>query len=170
MRLIVEVHLSMCLIKHHVMKMYGGVEVYLHAFLNSALDRSEAVNCTSALSRRRISRYLLYRRLGGPQRRFLRCREESYPLPRRKSKPNYSNPFYTICYTDWGAPDFGASLKLATLCLGASSGFLPRWREGCNPEKLPTKLRVLRLRLSLLMLEYSGSKNPFLEIIFNFWC
>jgi hypothetical protein len=36
-----KVKLSLCLIKHHVMKTYWGVEVYLHAFLNSALHGGE---------------------------------------------------------------------------------------------------------------------------------
>jgi hypothetical protein len=67
--------------------MHGGVEIYLHAFLNSTIDRNVAVNCTFALSRRRISRYSLYRRLGGPQRRFLRCTEERYPLPPPEIEP-----------------------------------------------------------------------------------
>jgi len=30
-----------CLIKHHAMNKCGGLEVYLHAFLSSALDGSE---------------------------------------------------------------------------------------------------------------------------------
>jgi hypothetical protein len=33
----VKVKLSLCLIKLHAMKMYGGVEVYLHEFLTLAL-------------------------------------------------------------------------------------------------------------------------------------
>jgi hypothetical protein len=37
----VKVKLSLCLTKHHAMKTYWGVEVKLHAFLNSALDGGE---------------------------------------------------------------------------------------------------------------------------------
>jgi hypothetical protein len=37
----VKVKLSLCLIKHHAMKTYWGVEVMLHAFLISALDAGE---------------------------------------------------------------------------------------------------------------------------------
>jgi hypothetical protein len=33
--------LSLCLIKHHAMKKYWGVEVQLHVFLISALDGGE---------------------------------------------------------------------------------------------------------------------------------
>jgi hypothetical protein len=35
-----KVHFSLCLIKHYIrtMKTYGGVEVSLHAFLNSSLN------------------------------------------------------------------------------------------------------------------------------------
>jgi hypothetical protein len=37
----VKVELSLCLIKHHAVKTYWGVEVYLQAFLTSALDGGE---------------------------------------------------------------------------------------------------------------------------------
>jgi hypothetical protein len=37
----VRVNLSLCLIKHHAMKTYGGVEVHFHAFLNSVLEGDE---------------------------------------------------------------------------------------------------------------------------------
>jgi hypothetical protein len=37
----VKLPLSLCLIKHHDMTTYGGVEVYLHAFLTSALYEGE---------------------------------------------------------------------------------------------------------------------------------
>jgi hypothetical protein len=37
----VKVKLSLCLTKHHDMQVYWGAEVYLHAFLTSALDGGE---------------------------------------------------------------------------------------------------------------------------------
>jgi hypothetical protein len=36
----VKVKLSLSLTKHHAIKTYWGVEVYLHAFLTSALDEA----------------------------------------------------------------------------------------------------------------------------------
>jgi len=36
-----RVKLSLCLIKYHAMKTFGGMEVYLHTFLTSALDGDE---------------------------------------------------------------------------------------------------------------------------------
>jgi hypothetical protein len=33
--------MSLCLIKHHAMKTYGGAEVYLHVFLTLVMDRDD---------------------------------------------------------------------------------------------------------------------------------
>jgi len=38
---LLKVELSLCLIKHHVIRTYAGLEVRLHAFLTSGLDTSE---------------------------------------------------------------------------------------------------------------------------------
>jgi hypothetical protein len=54
----VEVKLSLCLTKHHNMKMHGGMEV----FFTSALDRGEW-----PASRPGHPRYPFYSRPGGPQ-------------------------------------------------------------------------------------------------------
>jgi len=48
------------------MKSYGGVEVYLYAFLTSALDGDE---WSASRPSRFNPRYLFDRRLGGPQSR-----------------------------------------------------------------------------------------------------
>jgi hypothetical protein len=37
----VKTNLSLCLIKHHAMKTYWGVEVYIQEFLTSVLDGDE---------------------------------------------------------------------------------------------------------------------------------
>jgi len=48
----------MWFIKHHVIKAYRGVEIYLHAILTSALDETErSVSCSIALS---VVKNLLY--------------------------------------------------------------------------------------------------------------
>jgi hypothetical protein len=37
----VKVKILVCLIKHHAMKTYEGVEIWIHEFLSSALDGRE---------------------------------------------------------------------------------------------------------------------------------
>jgi hypothetical protein len=54
--------LSLVLIKHHAMKTYGSVEVQLHSFFSSALDRGEWL---ASLPGRLYPRYPL----GGSQSR-----------------------------------------------------------------------------------------------------
>jgi hypothetical protein len=54
----------MCLIKHHAMKAYGGVDVEIH-ILTSALVGGE----WSASPQGKNPRYPLDRKLGGPQSR-----------------------------------------------------------------------------------------------------
>jgi hypothetical protein len=65
------------------MKMYGGVEVWLLAFLMSALDRAQIVSfMPSPLQPQGVSsQYPLDRRLGGPQSQSGHSGEEKMPLP-----------------------------------------------------------------------------------------
>jgi hypothetical protein len=60
------------------MKIYGRVEVYLHAFLNLALDEGEwsASRPFRFTPGERAQRYPLDRRLGGLQSRSGRCGED----------------------------------------------------------------------------------------------
>jgi hypothetical protein len=69
------------------MNMYWGVEVYRHAFLTPALEGGEwsASRPGRFASRRKSPRYLLDRRLVGPQNRSGRGGDEKIPSPRRES-------------------------------------------------------------------------------------
>jgi hypothetical protein len=57
----VKVKLFLCLIKLHTMKMYGGMRIYFHTFLFSALDGGE----WSALLLGRFTPRDMCGRLGG---------------------------------------------------------------------------------------------------------
>jgi hypothetical protein len=49
---VIKVKLTLCLAKHHAIKTYWGVEVYLHAFLTLALDGGEwSAHAPAALPR-----------------------------------------------------------------------------------------------------------------------
>jgi len=58
-----KVKLSLCLIKYHAMEAHWGVELYLHAFLISALQGVSAKLHASA----DLPPYPLDRNVGGPQ-------------------------------------------------------------------------------------------------------
>jgi hypothetical protein len=45
-----KVKLSLCLIKHRAMKMYGGVEAKIHAFITSGTEVSNKLHDSVALS------------------------------------------------------------------------------------------------------------------------
>jgi len=59
----VKLLLLLCLIKYYAMKMYGGVEVQLHASLISALDGSGQLQAPTALPLGKLTRYPIHRRL-----------------------------------------------------------------------------------------------------------
>jgi hypothetical protein len=65
------------------MKEYWGMEVWVHAFLTSALDVSGQLHAPVALPPGKNPLVLMYRRLGGSQSRSGRGGEEknSQPLP-----------------------------------------------------------------------------------------
>jgi hypothetical protein len=81
----------------------GGVDVWLQAFLISALGWDEWSASSPGCFALRVSpRYPLDRRLGGPQSRSERGGEEKNSQPRRESKPR--TPIVqpvAQSYTDW---------------------------------------------------------------------
>jgi hypothetical protein len=78
----VKVNLSLCLIKYHAMKTYGGEEVYLHAFLTPAPDwLSGQLHTPAALNSGKNPWYSLDRKLGGAQSRSGRGGEEKNSQP-----------------------------------------------------------------------------------------
>jgi hypothetical protein len=62
---------TQCLIRHHTMKKYWGMEVQLHAFSTSALEGSEwSASCPSRSTLREGPRYPLNGRLDGLKSRY----------------------------------------------------------------------------------------------------
>jgi hypothetical protein len=70
---------SLCLTRHHAMKAYWGVEVYLHSFFDPGTRWRWVVSFTPRplYPQGKTSWYPLDRRLGGPQSRSGRGGEES---------------------------------------------------------------------------------------------
>jgi hypothetical protein len=84
-----KVKLPLCLTKHHAMKAYGEVKVWLHASLTSATDGGEwSASRPCRLHPRKEPRYPLDRRLGGPQSRY-ECGggEKKIPAPAGNQTP-----------------------------------------------------------------------------------
>jgi hypothetical protein len=88
------------------MKAYGGVDVYIHIFLTSALVGGEwsASRPCRFIHRGKSPRYPLDRRLGGPQSRSRRGGEENILVPPgdSNSDPSVVQPVasrYTDCAT-----------------------------------------------------------------------
>jgi hypothetical protein len=78
-----KVKLFLCLTKHHAMKTYWGVEVYLHAFFELDTRWRCMVSCTPwpLYPQGKSPWYPLYRRLDGPQIRSGHGGEEKNSQP-----------------------------------------------------------------------------------------
>jgi hypothetical protein len=72
-----EVKLSLCLFKHHAIKMDGEVEVYLHTFLALALAGGGQLHARATLPQENSPWYPLDMRLGMPPSQSGCCGEKS---------------------------------------------------------------------------------------------
>jgi len=80
----VSIKLSLCIIKCHSMKRYGGVEAWLHTFLTLALDGGEwSGSCPGCftLQERAPTQSPLHRNLGGSQSQSGHDSKEKISLP-----------------------------------------------------------------------------------------
>jgi hypothetical protein len=75
--------------KHYTMKVYGGVDVYIHTFLTLALAGGEwSASCPGRFTPwERAPHYPLDRRLGGPQSRSGGRGEEKILYPTGSQTP-----------------------------------------------------------------------------------
>jgi hypothetical protein len=87
------------------MKTYGGVDVYIHIFLTSALEVSGQLHAPAALPLGKSPRYPFYRRLGGPQSWSGWYGEVNIfdPTGTRTPAPLVVQPVASH-YTDWAIP------------------------------------------------------------------
>jgi hypothetical protein len=78
-----KIKLSLCLTKHHAMKAYWGVEVYLHTFFDLGTRWRRVVSFTPQplYPQGKSPLYPLDRRLGGPQSRSGRGGEDKNSQP-----------------------------------------------------------------------------------------
>jgi hypothetical protein len=77
------------LIKRQPMKMYVEIEVWVHVFLTWSPDESGQLHIPAALPPGKSPRYLLDKRLGGPQKQSERDAEETNLRPCRESNPGF---------------------------------------------------------------------------------
>jgi hypothetical protein len=97
------------------MKTYGGVDIYIHVFLTSAVVGGEwsASRLGLFTAKGNSPRYPLYRRLGGPQSRCGRRGEEKIfdPTVTRTPTPSVIQPI---------ASHYTYEFKIVLICLGTS--------------------------------------------------
>lgn len=88
-----KARLSLCLINHYAMKVYGGVDVYSHVFLTSLFGGEGQLHALNALTPGRKSPwYLLGRRLVGPRTGLGDVeRRKVLPLQRLELRPPQSS-------------------------------------------------------------------------------
>jgi hypothetical protein len=81
--------LTLPLIKHNAVKTYGKVEVHIHAFLTSVLDKAERfASCPGLLSKVQKASLLIIRMQESSQSRTESFEEDSshFPLPEMNSQ------------------------------------------------------------------------------------
>jgi hypothetical protein len=119
-----KVKLSLCLTKyhtmktkHHAMKKYGGVEVYLQAFLSSALDGGEwSTSCLSHFTPVETAPGTqMDRRLRGPHNLSGLGGEEKNPHPCQESNP--SRPLRNLVTILTGLSRLLSEYECPTKCL-----------------------------------------------------
>jgi len=82
------IKLPVFLKKHQVMKMYGGVEMQLHAFLTSTIGRKSSASHPGRFTLiKKCLQYPLCRRLRGSVSQFGHCVKRRSLFPRPESSP-----------------------------------------------------------------------------------
>jgi hypothetical protein len=134
----VKAKMSLCLTKHHAMKTHWGVEVYLHAFLTSALHGGEwsASRAGRFTPREKAPGTHWIGGWVGPRAVLDAVMKRKIPNPRRKSNPRTPIVLpvaqrYTDCNFFCRSQMFG--LRHAFRLLAVISRFCPAlWRQDVN--------------------------------------
>jgi hypothetical protein len=115
----VKIKLSLCIIKHHAMKMREGMKVKTQTFLTSALDGGRwSVSRPQLHSRAKRTRYPLRKGLDGPQGLSERCEEKRNlsPVGNRTPIPPSSYPLSSK-YNLWAVRAFIIIIIIIISCL-----------------------------------------------------